>query len=69
MKSRARSSRRNITCPRAMPRVLESTRISSRRSSSFTIDQVFGGWKATHEKHFADGALCDRIYGGGIRAK
>ena len=31
----------------------------------FTIDQVFGGWKATQEKHFADGALFDRIYGGG----
>jgi sulfate transport system substrate-binding protein len=35
----------------------------------FNIDQVFGGWKATHEKHFADGALFDRIYGSGGSAK
>ena len=21
----------------------------------FTIDEVFGGWDAAHEKHFADG--------------
>lgn len=31
----------------------------------FTIDDVFGGWKKTHEQHFADGAVFDRIYGGG----
>jgi sulfate transport system substrate-binding protein len=30
----------------------------------FTIDEVFGGWKKTHEQHFADGATFDRIYGG-----
>jgi sulfate transport system substrate-binding protein len=35
----------------------------------FTIDKVFGGWKATHEKHFADGAMFDRIYGGGSKSK
>ena len=33
----------------------------------FTIDEVFGGWAATHEKHFADGALFDRIYGNGVK--
>ena len=33
----------------------------------FTIDDVFGGWAATHEKHFADGAIFDRIYGGGVK--
>jgi sulfate/thiosulfate transport system substrate-binding protein len=31
----------------------------------FTINEVFGGWKAVHEQHFADGAIFDRIYGGG----
>ena len=31
----------------------------------FTIDEVFGGWKAVHEQHFADGAIFDRIYGQG----
>jgi sulfate transport system substrate-binding protein len=31
----------------------------------FNIDEVFGGWASAHEKHFADGALFDRIYGGG----
>jgi sulfate transport system substrate-binding protein len=30
----------------------------------FTINEVFGGWAAVHEQHFADGALFDRIYGG-----
>ncbi|HEY0939169.1 MAG TPA: sulfate ABC transporter substrate-binding protein [Steroidobacter sp.] len=31
----------------------------------FTINEVFGGWAAAHEQHFADGALFDRIYGNG----
>lgn len=31
----------------------------------FTIDEVFGGWKTAHERHFADGAIFDRIYGEG----
>ncbi len=67
MKSRARSWRRNITSVRAMPRSSSGTRNSSRRSSCSTSIKVFGGWKATHEKHFADGALFDRIYGGGSK--
>lgn len=28
----------------------------------FTIDEVFGGWAAANEAHFADGASFDRIY-------
>jgi ABC-type sulfate transport system substrate-binding protein len=24
---------------------------------------VFGGWTAAHDKHFADGALFDKLYG------
>jgi sulfate/thiosulfate transport system substrate-binding protein len=27
----------------------------------FNIDTVFGGWQQAHEKHFADGAMFDRI--------
>jgi ABC-type sulfate transport system substrate-binding protein len=29
----------------------------------FTVDQVFGGWTAAHDKHFVDGGVFDRIYG------
>ncbi|HEY0683338.1 MAG TPA: sulfate ABC transporter substrate-binding protein [Steroidobacter sp.] len=35
----------------------------------FTINDVFGGWAKVHEQHFADGALFDRIYGLGDKAK
>jgi sulfate transport system substrate-binding protein len=28
----------------------------------FTIDELFGGWKAAQEKHFKDGAIFDQIY-------
>ncbi len=30
--------------------------------ATFTIDDVFGGWKAAQEKHFNDGGIFDRIY-------
>ncbi|MBL8272114.1 sulfate ABC transporter substrate-binding protein [Steroidobacter sp.] len=33
----------------------------------FNITAVFGGWSKAHEQHFADGALFDRIYGGGSK--
>jgi sulfate transport system substrate-binding protein len=29
---------------------------------TFTIDEVFGGWTAAHQAHFADGAQFDEIY-------
>ena len=28
----------------------------------FTIDDVFGGWRAAQKKHFADGGVFDQIY-------
>jgi sulfate/thiosulfate transport system substrate-binding protein len=28
----------------------------------FTVEEAFGGWKAAHQKHFADGGLFDQIY-------
>ena len=31
----------------------------------YSIGEVFGGWGVAHEKHFADGAMFDRIYGNG----
>ena len=31
--------------------------------NTFTIDEAFGGWRAAHEKHFADGAEYDRLGG------
>ncbi len=29
----------------------------------FTIDEVFGGWRAAQKKHFADKGVFDEIYG------
>lgn len=28
----------------------------------FTVDEVFGGWQAAHQAHFADGGSFDQIY-------
>ena len=39
-----------------------STRRSSRRSTLFTIDEVFGGWQKAQKTHFADGGVFDQIY-------
>ena len=33
-----------------------------RRSSLFTIDEVFGGWAKAQKTHFADGGVFDQIY-------
>ena len=49
------------------PAVLERHKGQFPALELFNIDEVFGGWKATHEQHFADGALFDRIYGGGSK--
>ena len=40
----------------------EVRRPSFPRSTLFTVDEVFGGWKKAHAAHFADGALFDQIY-------
>ena len=29
----------------------------------YTVDEVFGGWKAAQKTHFADGGVFDQIYG------
>jgi sulfate transport system substrate-binding protein len=29
---------------------------------AFTIDDVFGGWAAAHQAHFAEGAQFDQLY-------
>ncbi len=38
------------------------TQSAKPQSNLFTIDEVAGGWKKAHAKHFADGALFDQIY-------
>jgi sulfate/thiosulfate-binding protein len=45
------------------PAVLERHKAQFPALELFTINEVFGGWAAVHEQHFADGALFDRIYG------
>jgi sulfate transport system substrate-binding protein len=44
------------------PAVLERYEQQFPALDLFTINQVFGGWSVVHERHFADGALFDRIY-------
>jgi sulfate transport system substrate-binding protein len=51
------------------PAVLERYKHQFPPLELFTINQVFGGWKKTHEQHFADGALFDQIYGGGSKGQ
>ena len=46
------------------PAVLERHKDQFPALNLFTINEVFGGWTAVHEQHFADGAIFDRIYGG-----
>ena len=42
---------------------------SSRRCELFTVDEVFGGWNAAHDKHFADGGdVRSRSIGNGRRS-
>ncbi len=43
--------------------VLEKHREQFAPLEVFTVDQVFGGWTAAHDKHFADGGVFDKIYG------
>jgi sulfate/thiosulfate transport system substrate-binding protein len=45
------------------PQVLEKYREQFAALELFTVDQVFGGWTAAHDKHFADGGVFDQIYG------
>jgi sulfate transport system substrate-binding protein len=42
--------------------VLERHREQFAAIELFTIGEVFGGWAEAHEKHFADGAVFDRVY-------
>ena len=43
--------------------VLEKYREQFAPLELFTVDQMFGGWTAAHDKHFADGGVFDKIYG------
>jgi sulfate/thiosulfate transport system substrate-binding protein len=44
------------------PAVLEKYRDQFAGLEQFTVGELFGGWDAAHERHFADGATFDRIY-------
>jgi sulfate transport system substrate-binding protein len=35
--------------------------------ATFTVDELFGGWKAVQAKHFGDGGIFDQLYKPGAR--
>jgi sulfate transport system substrate-binding protein len=45
-----------------LAKVAEKYKASFPALSLFTVDDVFGGWKAAQKAHFADGASFDQIY-------
>jgi len=47
------------------PEVLAKYRDQFWQLDQFSIDAVFGGWQQAHERHFADGAMFDRLYTAG----
>ena len=44
------------------PQVLAKFRDQFWQLEQFDIDTVFGGWQQAHDRHFADGAMFDRLY-------
>jgi sulfate/thiosulfate transport system substrate-binding protein len=48
--------------PRASPAAQAKYRDQFPEIELFTIDDVFGGWRAAQRAHFADGGTFDRIY-------
>jgi len=44
------------------PAIMKKNESSFSKIKLFTIDKVFGGWKAAQAAHFADGAIFDQIY-------
>ncbi|HET6282686.1 MAG TPA: sulfate ABC transporter substrate-binding protein [Polyangia bacterium] len=44
------------------PAILKKHESSFSKIKLFTVDKVFGGWKAAQAAHFADGAIFDQIY-------
>jgi sulfate/thiosulfate transport system substrate-binding protein len=45
-----------------LAKVAEKYKTSFPEVSLFTVDDLFGGWKAAQKAHFADGASFDQIY-------
>jgi sulfate transport system substrate-binding protein len=41
---------------------LKSANVSFPDLKLFTVEEVAGGWKKAHEKHFADNAMFDQVY-------
>jgi len=46
----------------SVPEVAERHHADFQTVELFTVDEMFGGWKAAHEKHFRDSGLFDQIY-------
>jgi sulfate transport system substrate-binding protein len=44
------------------PAVIKKHEASFKPIALFTVDEVFGGWKAAQKKHFDDGGEFDKIY-------
>ncbi len=51
-----------LSIARAIRRSRRSMRTCSPKVQLFTIDEVFGGWRAAQTKHFADKGVFDEIY-------
>ncbi len=45
------------------PKVAQAYAERFKKVSLFTIDELFGGWRAAQKKHFDEGGLFDQIYG------
>lgn len=54
---------RNYYRPR-LQKMAEKYSANFSKVDLFTIDEVFGGWRAAQHKHFADGGVFDQIYAG-----
>ena len=46
------------------PAIAAETASTFPKVTTFTIDEVFGGWAKAHERHFADGGEFDRMFSG-----
>jgi sulfate/thiosulfate-binding protein len=46
----------------ASPEASAKAGITFPQMTLFTIEEVAGGWKSAHEKHFADNAIFDQVY-------
>jgi hypothetical protein len=57
----AGNHRQALAAPRS-EKAFKKYNANFRQISLFTVDDVFGGWKAAQKKHFDDGGEFDKIY-------